>query len=278
MRTWAVAALLLTGSVAGCAAPGQFDGTVPTVLMRPGTCHRLSDPAELYAASDVAPPVSCASPHQSETLALVKLPSTLARLPERPERAVDLASGACAVPNDENLRDYLGADEFDRQWGVDLWTKVPTRSEWSQGVRVARCDLMLGNDGQGGPPEITHRLRGALRLADSASIRHCRYHLKDVPCAEAHTAEEVGGWTGLIGKTYPGTRVAARWLHDECWRNAERYSAGAIERLPVRATAGSLSKAQWRRGMRTSECWITSEHGRAVRGTLRAGLEKGTRP
>src|SRR4051812_24851001 len=172
MRYVAVAALLLTGSVTGCAAPSRFDGTVPTVLMRPGTCHRLSEPAELYAPSDVAPPVSCASPHQTETLALVGLPAALAGFSERPERVVNLANGTCTAPAYARLRDYLGADELDRQWGVDLWTKVPTRLEWSQGIRLARCDLLLGNDGRGGPPAITHPLRDALRLADSASIRH----------------------------------------------------------------------------------------------------------
>jgi hypothetical protein len=264
--------LLLAGSVAGCASPGRYDGTVPTLLMRAGSCHRLPQPAELYAPSDVAPPVSCASPHETETLALIKLPPALARLPERPERPAGLG-GVCSRPVYQDLPGYLGADRFDRQWGLDVWMKFPTRQEWSQGVRVARCDLALG--GGSGAPLITYRLRGALRLAGSAALRHCRYGRQDVSCDQPHTAEEVGGWTGLYGRAYPGARAAARRLHDECWRNAEQYTGGAIDRLPMRVAAARLSRTQWRQGRRVSGCWIVTRHGRVVRGTLRAGLVKG---
>lgn len=274
MRTWAAAALVMTTSVAGCASPGPLDGSVPTAFMRSGSCHRLSEPAELYTPSDVAPPVPCASPHQSETLALVKLPDTVARLPERPERAPVVAAGACVAHDYRHLREYLGADDLDRQWGVDVWLKVPTRQEWSQGLRVGRCDVVLGHAARGALPTISHRLRGALRRVDSALIRHCRDELDEVTCDRPHTAEEVGGWTGLIGTGYPGARAVARALHDQCWRNAQQYTGGAFDGDSARATVDPLTRDDWLAGRRTSACWITMRGEKTVRGTLRAGLTK----
>jgi hypothetical protein len=263
----AVAALALSGLAAGCASPGRTDVVTATALARPGWCHRLADPAELYAPSDVAPPVPCWTPHQSETLATVRLPMALALLPGPPDQVGGLANTVCRGPVDRTLRAFLGADDLDRHWGIDVWLKVPTRREWAGGVRVGRCDLVLG-----GRPTLTHGLRGALRWAGSAAIRRCRFGTRSLTCDRPHTSEEVGGWTGIVGAVYPGTAEAARLVSDQCWRNAERYSGGAIDRLPVRPVAGPLTAADWRQGRRTTDCWIVQDDGRPTRGTLRADL------
>lgn len=147
---------LVAGGGAGCASPGHSEDIVPSALMRPGWCHRLSDPAELYAASDVAPPVPCSSPHRSETFATVRLPAAFTRPSGPPGLAGDLANQVCAAPAGRTLRAYLGADELDRHWGIDVWPKVPTREEWANGLRVGRCDLVLGREGlptAGSPPK-----------------------------------------------------------------------------------------------------------------------------
>jgi hypothetical protein len=276
MRPRALAGLALSGLVmgggAGCASPGRSDDIVPSALVRPGWCHRLSDPAELYAPSDIAPAVPCSSPHRSETFATVRLPSGLTRPPGSPGHTGDLTSQVCAGPTSRTLRTYLGADDLDRHWGIDVWLKVPTREEWAKGLRVGRCDLVLGRDGPGPVPELTHRLRGALRRADSAAIRHCRRGLVHVTCDRPHTAEEVGGWTGIVAAAYPGAFSAARQLRDQCWRNAEQYTEGAVDSLPMRVTTGPLSAGDWRAGKRTTDCWIATEDGRSTRGTLRADL------
>jgi hypothetical protein len=270
----ALAALALCGALAGCAAPHRFAGTIPSILMRPGWCHRMVEAAELSAPSDVAPPVPCASPHEAETLALVDLPSVLARLRDRPDGAGRLANDACAVPVNRRLRAYLGADDFDRHWGIDVWLKVPTRTEWAHGLRLGRCDLVLGRAGRPATPELTHRLRGALRRTDSAAIRHCRAGRQHLTCDQPHTAEEVGGWTGILGAAYPGFATAGRLLDEQCWRNAEVYTGGAVDGLAVRPMADPLSEAQWRKGVRSTGCWLVDQDGRATNGTLRAGLTK----
>jgi hypothetical protein len=264
------AAVLLTG----CAAPHRFAGTVPSILMRPGACHRLAELAELDATSDVAPPVPCSSPHRSETFALVRLPAILSLTARRPDFAGRLAGDVCAAPTNRYLRSYLGADDLDRHWGVDVWLKLPTRSEWRRGLRLGRCDLVLGLAGHSSAPELTHPLHGALRRADSADIRHCRGRVEHVTCDRPHIAEEVGGWTGIVGGTYPGMAAATRQLDEQCWRNAERYTGGAVDRLPVRPTANPLSVAQWRKGVRSTSCWLINKDGHRTRGTLRAGLTK----
>lgn len=269
MSRQAVAGLALSGLVAGCASPGRTEGAVPTALARPGWCHRLADPAEFYAPSDVAPPVPCWTPHQTETLATVRLPMGLSRLPKPPERTDGLANVVCRTSIDHALRAFLGADDLDRHWGIDVWLKVPTRSEWSKGVRVGRCDLVLG--GARTVSVLTHGLRGALRRTDSAAIRHCRLGAISLTCDRPHTAEEVGGWTGIVGQTYPGPAAATRLLNDQCWRNADRYMGGAVDERPVRAVAGGLTAADWQRGRHTTDCWIVAD-SRPTNGTLRADL------
>ncbi len=266
MRAWALGAALLL-PVSGCATAGNFDGAVPSELARPGSCHRMAQPAELYAASDVAPPVSCATAHEAETLAMVRLPGRVAP-------ASGVAGEVCALPVLHDLRDYLGADDLDRHWGIDVWLKVPTKLEWSHGVRTGRCDLVLGGRGPGAP-ETSRPLRGAMRRTDSASIRHCRFGSLNLTCDRPHLAEEVGGWTGLTGNAFPGARAAARRLRDQCWRNAEQYTGDALERLPVRVTPGTLTAEQWKKGRRDADCWITAKNARATTGTLRADLTKG---
>jgi hypothetical protein len=276
MRLRAVAGLALSGALAGCAVPGRSDDVAPTALTRPGWCHRLSDPAELYAASDVAPPVPCSAPHRSETFATVPLPLALTRLPDPPERSGNLANVVCGVPIGRRLRTYLGADAFDRHWGIDVWLKVPTRSEWAKGLRLGRCDLVLGRGAARSAPVLNHPLRGALRRTDSAVIRHCRHGKASLTCDLPHTAEEVGGWTGIVGTVYPGADAAARELREQCWRNAEQYTGGAIDESAMRPVPGRLTAADWRSGRRTTDCWLTTEDGRTTRGTLRADLTNGT--
>ncbi len=271
MRVRAVAGLLLSAAVSGCAV-AHTDDAVPTARTRPGWCHRLADPAELYAPSDVAPPVPCWSPHRSETLATVRLPLALTRLPGPPVDTGGLANVVCAAPRDHLLHAYLGADDLDRHWGIDIWLKVPTRREWSHGVRVGRCDLILGRGASQPPPMLTHALRGALRRADSSTIRHCRLGAVDVTCDRPHDAEEAGGWTGLADAAHPGAAAAARLLRDQCWRNAERYTGGGFDALPVRAVPGPLTVRDWQAGRRTTDCWIAAQGGPATVGTLRADL------
>jgi hypothetical protein len=65
-------------------------------------------------------------------------------------------------------------------------------------------------------------------------------------------------------------------LNEQCWRNAEEYTGGAIDNLPVRARAAPITKVRWRRGVRTSTCWIVARHDQTMTGTLRAGLSKET--
>ncbi len=255
-------------SLGACASPGQFAGTVPMDRMPIGSCHRMTDPIELYGPSDDAPPVPCDSPHQSETLAFAPLPAAMAGLAERPERPADVAGPVCDGPEYRLLRGYLGADDLDRQFGIGVWMKFPTRAEWAGGLRRVRCDMSVAS----AFPVLDGPLRGALRRTDSAYLRHCRDGMTDVTCDRLHTAEQVGGWIGVRGTRYPGQQAVDKTVDDQCWRNAERYTAGRLDSLPVRTASASITPAQWRRGVRTSDCWIISRSG--TKGTLRAGLTK----
>src|SRR5262245_33409779 len=138
-------ACALLGMTGACGS-GEADSGATTVQvaadMKIGTCHRMARPEELYNGSDVAPPVSCTQPHQTETYMLTTFTGPLAAQQERP--SPDKLGAAIAKACDYHpIRPYLGAGERDGQWGIGIWGKFPTREAWAAGDRTLRCDLLV---------------------------------------------------------------------------------------------------------------------------------------
>ncbi|WP_432574212.1 septum formation family protein [Kineococcus sp. SYSU DK005] len=256
---------LLAGACAVPVADGSATGAqpaTPTADVVPGTCKALTTAEGMTALSDVSPAVPCSRQHTAEAYAVVDLPADLAARAQRPSpEELRLRTGVCPV---DGLRDYLGADDLDSHWGLNVFTKYPTRTEWADGLRRAACYLVLDR-APGTVPFRGSTLRGALRLDDSAELRLCRddrgvvlYRGQDssrayVTCDREHSGELVG---------HVGASLATADQRDACRRLAERY-VGEPLRAPWSAVVRSADG--------DSSCW--AEHaGGPVRGTVRAGL------
>ncbi|GII96268.1 septum formation family protein [Sinosporangium siamense] len=228
-------------------------GVVTSAALGIGTCHRMELPEELYNGSDVAPPVPCTEPHQTETYMVTVFTGALAAHRERPnpEQLVAAIDKACSY---QPIRPYLGAGTHDGQWGVAIWGKFPTRADWAKGDRTLRCDLLGPTTAAERGPELRVPLRNIMRRRESAVVRRCRLGARDVTCAEPHHAE----WVEPPAPFDPRPDVQ----QDMCRQNARAFRQGSLSGLTVSAEAMDGYVA----------CWLSHKDGRMSVGTLRGGL------
>ncbi|MEZ0165577.1 septum formation family protein [Kineococcus sp. LSe6-4] len=237
---------LLTGA---CGAPPVG---MATDAVRIGTCKDKTTAEEMTGLSDSSPAVPCTTPHTLETYAFGTLTGEVSRLgPDRPEPEVLGSGTSCPL---EPLRPYPGAGELDSQWGVSVFVKHPTRSEWRRGVRTVLCDLVVE-----APPATVPRLdvplRGIMAHPDSARVRLCADGEALLTCERPHDAERAGD-------VDPGVADADR--RAACEDNGRAYTG----------TAPGAGGAGWRaqvRGEGRTQCWLVTD-GAPRTGTLRAGL------
>ncbi|WP_283137179.1 septum formation family protein [Rhizohabitans arisaemae] len=255
----------------GCSGHDPHAGIVSSAAMEIGDCHRLELPEELYNGSDVAPPVPCNEPHQTETYMLTRYSGPIAAHRERPspEQLVKEIDRLCDY---RPIRPYLGAGPMDGQWGVAIWGKFPTRAEWLRGDRTLRCDLLGPTLVAARGPELTVPLRGIMVRAESAVVRRCRLGPADVTCAQPHDVEWVEPPVDLPPGRYPGVRRVARLAEEMCRVNAANFVGGPLRGLRLRLEPPGPDR--WRRDDRRVECWLGREDGAPVVGTLRGGLAR----
>ncbi|GLX95994.1 septum formation family protein [Herbidospora sp. NBRC 101105] len=222
-----------------CAAPAT---THPSAAMPVGSCHVMSQPEELYALSDVRPPVPCTQPHQTETYLVTRLSGPMADTPIRPphELLVPMVTAGCDY---RPIRPYLAAGPHDAQWGVSVWGKVPTPDEWAAGDRTLRCDLLVPTTHPNGGPVLTAPLRGIMNRPESAAIRRCNLDGRDVQCSLPHEWE----WVEPQGLT-----------RNRCRANAAMF-AGRLRGLRIRLGPDR-------------SCWVGQERHHITVGTLREGM------
>lgn len=233
----------------------------PTDAHVVGTCSTIETGDEMVSSSDVSPVVSCNGPHVYETYAVITAPASIASLRDRPQPELLGATARNLCPL-APIRPYLGAGMLDSQWGISIWTKFPTPTEWRHGVRAVVCDLVVDAP-PGVVPLFNRPLRNIMAYSDSTQVRVCRVGnpLTYLTCDHPHIGEK----TGTVTFTGPANTTAAQiGLRRGCTRNALAY----LERdsLPpgfhMEYVAGDSPYA---------DCWLTSDTG-PVTGTMRAGL------
>ncbi|GAA0394786.1 hypothetical protein Acor_64400 [Acrocarpospora corrugata] len=243
---------LMAGLTASCGlAPAAATGR-PSAAMPVGSCHRMSQPEELYHVSDVAPPVSCTEPHQTETYLVTRLSGALATEPDRP--SPDRLRAACDY---RPIRPYLGARRKDAQWGIEIQAKFPTRAEWAAGNRTLRCDLLVPTLHTDLGPQLTAPLRGIMRHPQSVLVRRCRRETVDVVCALPHDQE----WVEPPIYLAHDDSTPSQMKH-LCQANARAYTGGTLDGLAVTVEPVDTRQAH---------CWLRHDDDAVTTTTLRGG-------
>ncbi len=254
------ASLVVLGVLAaGCATVTPV--AQPTDQVRVGMCKLATVAEEMVAASDVSPAVPCSSRHTFETYYVTSVPARVGALAKRPEPELLQAETTGACPY-QPVRPYLGAGPLDSQWGISIWQKTPTPTEWRHHVRVLVCDLVVDTTVAQRAPVTRGSVRNIMRYSDSARLRQCRVGTPpaNLTCNFPHTGERMGT-INLDPKLKPGARDRA---------------ALAACRARVRPYTGATSVRGFRAGYTITpdgyiECWLNSTAGE-VTGTQRGGL------
>lgn len=270
----AVAAAMVAGAGASFLAFGSGSSTgVPTPASEAGTCHAAADSLELWwTASDTSPPVPCDWPHQTETMWTEWISGPLASVKRRPNPELLKSQLTWRCEDFSRVGSYLGADDADAHWGVDLLPRFPTPAEWSRGQRLLRCEVLPSVAGSN-QPVISQSLRGVLRRAGSARFRLCRSAGAAVSCEQRHDSEAVNPWPALANGPWPGEAALQQMAVTACGPVADRYLGVPLTtRHDLVATADLPTQTQWDQGRRTVQCWLANTAGRVTTGTVRGGL------
>lgn len=234
---------------------------LPTTADIAGVCKTITTAEEMITPSDVSPAVACTGPHVYETYAVTTVPAAISGLVERPEPELLQASAANVCPL-APIRPYLGAGPMDSQWGVTVWTKFPTRSEWSAHVRAVVCDLVVDAPRPDDVPLVSFPLNDVMAYTDSGRVRLCRTGspFVNVTCNVPHAGEKTGAVTIATGLSPPATRAAAQHACDILARAyTEQPNTPGFRSDFVLGPGGS------------TECWLSST-STPVTGTERGGL------
>ncbi len=244
--------------VGGCAEPAPVG--MATERSVPGTCKLLATAEEMVTSSDVSPAVPCTGPHIYETYAVAEVPASITALAQRPgpEQLQAQTVGVCPI---DPIRPYLGASELDSQWGISIWSKVPTRAEWSAGVRAVTCALVVDSPVPHRAPVHTMPLAQVMRYSDSARVRQCRMAttLPYTTCDRAHSGERMGSVGVDAALTGPARERSAL---QSCRKRVLEYTG-------QKSVPGFVPEIVSTSG--GAECWLTST-GDDVTGTERGGL------
>ncbi|MEP7177784.1 MAG: septum formation family protein [Pseudonocardiales bacterium] len=241
---------------------------------RVGSCHLAEDPAELAAmSSDTAPPVSCSTPHQTETMWMMTVTGPLAGASRRPNGELfnKLVSGSCYDYFRE--RSYLGAGPNDVVWGIALWARYPTAADWAKGARTLVCQGSTSTDTPIGPT-VNFPLAGVMKTRHSALLRLCRSAAgSPTTCDRPHLAEQVGPSVTLPAGKWPGLKKASALAVTACKPFAVAYLGGALSVHPdLSLTVDDITQAAWTGGNRATNCWLNNKRGNLTTTTVRGGL------
>ena len=256
-RPPAAGALRAALALGGCGEdrdPGSTE-TVPEV----GACRDL-DADDVAASSNDTEPVACTQAHTAETFAAGDLPDEFAET-----EYDDSALGAWAYDTcSEAFRVHLGADESVVMRTVLSWAWFrPTESEWDDGARWYRCDLIGGGEQSPSYVDLPAGTEGLLAgipeddwmaCADGPTVAGS----PKVPCTEDHVWRAVTTIKlGEPGDDYPGDRVSEVQTRDFCADSVAAW-LGYPESYDYGYTF--FHEAEWSTGNRRSVCWARTSH------------------
>ncbi|MGH3491831.1 MAG: septum formation family protein [Sciscionella sp.] len=240
-----------------------YAGAIPTVAASPGTCHSFATREEYYNTSDVSPPVPCDRPHQSEVYALHTYTGPLAGMAQRPglEALNKIRATACSYAG---LRSYLGARPRDDLDDLQSLAVFPTPTEWADGQRGYRCEVLPTRSRRGDPPTVSFPLHDIMRTPASVQFRLCRRGQSDVPCSVPHEIE-------YVNAVIPGPQRGhgAGWVPQHCGGYAREFLGVAPASLGLRVLALPASG-----GTGAIACAVSGPGTRLSTSTLAAGLRR----
>ena len=242
-----------------------------------GSCHRLDQPEETDPVfpSDTSPPVPCDTPHESETYAVVPLTGQVAEQPRRPsplwlERAL---TGACSW---NAMTSYLGAQPLDALRDVGILQILPSEPEWEHGVRLIRCDVLLGPRTSAGVASVSRPLRSILAGPDGDRFRVCRHDGQEIGCDQPHDAELINAWIKFAAAhpTASATKQQTRKVLALCQSYLARYLGTPPDKASNIVLTAGLPPDTQHTGKQLGQCWLTDAKGRAWTGSLRSGVRE----
>lgn len=249
-----LAAVIALGSACGA----RPDEALPTYQATEGTCYVRETAEEMLSLSNVSPWVNCDYPHQLEVYGFGTLPEEVITAPDRPSNALEHLQAADVCPWAE-IREYLGAREFDYQFGISVWSKYPTQKEWAGGLRTVVCSLGV-QDPQypESRPEFSGSLRNIMERTQSAAVRLCRSGETTTTCDQGHDAE----MTGSVPVPQGGAQARLDAAFEACAPVIAQYTADAPpEDFVIKPLVNDES----------ADCWYGPTSGTTT-GTIRGGL------
>ncbi|MGF7122983.1 septum formation family protein [Rhodococcus sp. BE178] len=234
------------------------DTALPTYQAAEGTCYVRETAEEMLSLSNVSPWINCEYPHQLEVYGFGVLPDDLLNQPDRPSNALERLQASDVCPWD-GIRGYLGAREFDYQYGISVWAKYPTQKEWAGGLRTVVCSLGVQDPLQPeSRPEFTGSLRNIMGRTISDGIRLCRSGEKQTVCSRPHDAE----MTGSIPVPNGDAQVRLDAAYRACQPVIDQYTAGQRpDDFVIKPLVGETS----------ADCWYGPATGTVI-GSVRGGL------
>ncbi|MEU6644349.1 septum formation family protein [Saccharomonospora sp. NPDC046836] len=242
-RPWCVARIIalagailaIWGTVVAWDIQDPYEGAVRSDSQQVGTCHEFQTEFEASSLSDVAPPVPCDQPHQTETYLVGELPEDAGTVDgERPgrEATVALTRELC---DGSQLAAYLGAEYYDEHWFVAAWPRVPTPQEWARGERMYRCDVSPSAEGQ--LPTMAQSMKDILRTRAGDDFRRCFDAVGvAVPCSREHVAESVRSWVPIPGDVDPAA-IPQEWAERSCTPIVSEFLGRDVRRTDYRIQA-----------------------------------------
>ena len=277
----AAVAVAVSAAASGCSVEslryvGMGVGDYTTTWVT-GSCHRLDQLEETDPVfpSDTSPPVPCDTSHESETYAVIPLTGQVAEQPRRPsplwlERALN---GACSW---SALTAYLGAGPLDALRDVGVLQILPSEPEWERGVRLIRCDVLLGPRTSAGVASVSRPLRSILAGPDGDRFRVCRAAGQEVGCDQPHDAELINAWIKFTPAQLAAgtTRQQARKVLTFCQGYVGQYLGASPSKGSNIVLSAGLPQDPPNPGKRVGQCWLADAKGRAWTGSLRSGVRE----
>ncbi|MEV6925285.1 septum formation family protein [Dactylosporangium sp. NPDC051485] len=286
------AAVLLLGSLSGCARPSGTDGDlVDDWAMLPagkvpepvvGACFDSAG----YNAYDVTAfempgtPVPCDGPHQVETAAVGQLPPDLAKAPKRPERdQFAPVYPAC----EQAVAQYLGADW--QSGRLYLYLKPPTYAQWLGGLRTYHCDVVAIGPDHSRIVRFDKPFKGAAApggplaagcFTTSGGDANVLFRTADpAPCTGPHDLEYAGFVTVPATTAYPASSAEqGKLFGDACEAKVLAYMGMTRANYRRQNNVSTISwgpsgETGWKAGDHSARCYLMSHNrtlSRSVKG------------
>jgi hypothetical protein len=231
------ACVAIAGTISAWLIHNPYDGAVASDTLGVGTCHAFATEVEATNWSDVAPPVACDGPHQTETYFVGELPvGGDAQRPDLEALSV-VARGLCTA---DDLNAFMGAKPGDDESFLGIWTRFPTPVEWQRGDRTYRCDVSPSAPA-GQLPTLTTSLHDILQSHAGDAFRRCFDDQDVVPCSAPHTGEHIQGWIPVPAGVDAGA-ISPNWGAAVCDPRVSSFLGTDVSRTKYLVTAVAVPK------------------------------------